>query len=126
MAPCIVRIAHERLSMSRLFGTNLRTSGIPVKWHYAQRSERKEMQGEWIGTRQGPGSDVCLELPLACSLKTPSRAGSQVYHTVSRPRRACPIPSALLLHGLDTVWFVRTARIGRGRRWTGAADGGRQ
>ena len=84
------------------------------------------MQGEWIETRYGQVSNVCPELKRACSLKTLSRAGSQAYHSVSRPRRACPFLPQPHLHGLDTLWFVRITRIGRGRRWTGAADGGRQ
>src|SRR5216110_43218 len=88
--------------------------------------EKKEMQGEWIETRHGRGFYAGPELSSACSLKTRSRAGREAYHNVSRPRRACPILSKPLLHGLDTLWCVRTASIGRGRRWTGAADGGRQ
>ena len=90
------------------------------------RSEEQEMQGEGMRTKSGQVSHAGREFSNTCSLKIRSRAGSQAYHTMSRPRRACPIPSPLPLHDLDMVWCVRTTRIGRGRRWTGAADGGRQ
>ncbi len=84
------------------------------------------MQGEWTGRRYGQGSNVYSEQSSAGPLQTPSRAGRQVYHNVSRPRPACPILPKPLLHGLDTLWYVGTTRIGRGRRWTGATDGGRE
>src|SRR5437762_239563 len=88
-------------------------------------SEKKEMQGEQTGAGPGPGSHAGSELSLAGFLKTPSRAGRQFYHDVSRPRRACPILTQHLLHGLDTSWCCEncphregTPMNGCGRRWT--------